>query len=99
MVNLSFRHFTGFDSEAQTPDHSTIWNFREQMQKAGLLVKVLDKVNHQLERKGFILKDGKIAVVDTTVIESARSRPKKNGHGKNTQDPDAAYNVKVGSGA
>ena len=95
--DLLFRHFSGFDLEPKTPDHSTIWRFREQLQQAGLLEKVLEEVNRQLERQGYILKDGKIAVVDATVIKAARSRPKKNRQGKNTQDPEAAYSVKTGS--
>ena len=96
VVNSLFRRFTGFDSEARIPDHSTIWRFREQMQKTGLLEKVLDEINRQLERQNYILKGEKVAV-DSTVIKAARSRPKKNRQGKNTQDPEAAYNVKTGS--
>jgi len=93
--DLLFRRFTDFGLELKTPDHSTIWNFRQQLHQLGLLQKVLDEVNSQLERKGVMVTKGKVAV-DATVIESIRSRPKKNRKGKNTQDPEAAYNVKVG---
>lgn len=94
--DLLFRRFTGFGLELRTPDHSTIWNFRQQLHQMGALEKILDEVNSQLERKGVMVTKGKVAV-DATVIESVRSRPKKNRKGKNTQDPEAAYNVKVGS--
>jgi len=39
---------------------------------------------------------GKIVAVDTTVIESVRYQPKEKRKEKNTQDPKADYNVKVG---
>ena len=41
------------------------------------------------------MKYGSISIVDATVIEAKQCRPKKNRHGKNTQDPEAAYTSKV----
>jgi len=93
--DLLFRRFTGFGLEPRTPDHSTIWNFRQQLHQLGVLEKVLDEINSQLERKGVMVTKGKVAV-DATVIESVRFRPKKNRKEKNTQYPEAGYNVKIG---
>jgi len=93
--DLLFHQFTDFGLELKTPDHSTIWNCRQQLHQRGVLQKVLDEINTQLERKGAMITKGKVAV-DATVIESVRSRPKKNRKGKNTQDPEAAYNGKIG---
>jgi len=81
--DLLFRRFTDFGLAPKTPDHSTIWNFRQQLHQLGLLQKVLDEVNSQLERKGVMITKGKGAVVDATIVESVRSRPKKNRKGKN----------------
>ncbi len=86
--NLLFRHFTGFGLDPILPDHLAIRKFREQMQQAGLLVKVIDDINHQLERKGLLLKAGKVAEY-ATVIKFVSSRPKNNPNEESSQDTEA----------
>jgi Transposase and inactivated derivatives, IS5 family len=66
---LSFCRFAGFSLEDETPDHTTICRFRNQLLEQGLLQKLLDLVNNQLERQGKLVKTG--CIVDATIISSA----------------------------
>ncbi len=50
--------------------------------------------NH-LEQNSIIVSPGSINIIDATVIEAKQSRKRKGKHGNNTQDPEAAYNVKT----
>ncbi|MDP0560972.1 MAG: transposase [Candidatus Endonucleobacter sp. (ex Gigantidas childressi)] len=43
------------------------------------------------------IKSGEVSIVDASVIEAKQCRPNKNKHGDSTQDPEADWNVKVGS--
>ena len=86
--NLLFRRFTGFGLDPKIPDDSTIRKFREQMQRTGLLEKVLDEINHQLERKELMLKGGKVTE-EATVIKSVPSRPEENHKEEGSQDTEA----------
>jgi hypothetical protein len=43
------------------------------------------------------IKSGEISIVDASVIKAQRNRPNKGVNGENTQDPEASYNVKMGS--
>ena len=62
---LSFRRFCGLPLEAETPDHSSIWRFRQTIEKLGLSEK-LAEVNRQLDARGLIVKKG--TLVDATII-------------------------------
>jgi len=75
------------------PDHSTIWRFRQVLDKANLMEKLLKEVNAQLQQKGLLIRHGNVSIVDASVIETQRARANKDG--KNTQDPEAAWNVKT----
>jgi transposase, IS5 family len=46
---LSFRRFCGLPLEVETPDHASIWRFRQTIDKLGLSTKLLAEVNRQLE--------------------------------------------------
>jgi transposase, IS5 family len=69
---LSFRRFVGFSLSDRTPDHSTLWRFREELTREGLIERVLEEINRQLEEKGLIVKRG--TLVDASFIQ-ARARP------------------------
>ncbi len=70
---LSFRRFCGLPSDMETPDHASIWRFRQAIDKLGLSTKLLGEVNRQLEALGFIIKRG--TLVDATIIAGAVRRP------------------------
>jgi IS5 family transposase len=69
---LSFRRFAGFSLSDQTPDHATLWRFREELSKEGLIERVFDEINRQLEQQGLIIKRG--TLVDASLV-AARARP------------------------
>ena len=93
--DLMFRRFINLSLTEGVPDHSTIWRFRNLLDKQALLEPLLAEVNRQLSAQGLFIKTGEISIVDATVIEAKQSRPRKNAKGENTQDSEAGYNVKV----
>jgi len=93
--DLMFRRFVNLGLSEGVPDHSTIWRFRNLLDKMALLEPLLSEVNRQLSAQGLFIKTGEISIVDATVIEAKQSRPRKNAKGENTQDAEAGYNVKV----
>ena len=49
---LSFRCFCGIPLDAETPDHSSIWRFRQRLAKLGLSDILLGEVNRRLDARG-----------------------------------------------
>ena len=95
--DLLFRRFVELSISESVPDHSTFWRFRNKLEDKGLLEDLLNEINNQLADKGLIVRTGEVSIIDASVIEANQNRPKKDKHGNNTQDPEAAYNVKQGS--
>src|SRR6516162_6850711 len=88
---LSFRRFCGIPLDRETPDHSSIWRFRQTLDSLGLSAALLAEVNRQLEARGLIVKRG--TLVDATLIEASVRRPYEGG-GVNPRDPDARFSRK-----
>ena len=95
--DLLFRRFTGLGITESVPDHSSIWRFRQILEKNGLLTDLQEDVNNQLADRGFIIRAGEVSIIDASVIEAKNCRPNKGVKGQSTQDPEAAWNVKTGS--
>ena len=55
------------------------------------------QINHHLAKNSLIVATGSVNIIDATVIEAKQCRSKKNKQGDNTQDPEAAWNVKTAS--
>jgi len=89
---LSFRRFCGVPLDEETPDHSSIWRFRQRIEKLGLSEKLLAEVNRQLDARGLIVKRG--TLVDATIISAAVKRPAFEDGQVNSRDPDASFTVK-----
>jgi IS5 family transposase len=95
---LSFRRFAGFSLSDPTPDHSTLWRFREELKCDGLIDRVFAEIARQFERKGLILKRG--TLVDASFMQAAArppARPKKDEEATTPQpsaDPDARWGRK-----
>jgi|SRR5208282_616685 len=66
--------FVGLSLASDVPDHSTICRFRNELKELGLYEKLFNEINRQLEEHEILIKKG--AIVDATVVESAR-RPRK----------------------
>ncbi len=89
---LSFRKFVGLSAEDETPDETTFVNFRKRLREAGLHDAIFNTVNAHLERQGLLVKQG--TIVDATIIEAPRGRPRPDG--TSTRDPDASFTKKHG---
>src|SRR5262245_45910339 len=66
---LSFRRFAGFSLSDRTPDHSTLWRFRDELTRDGSIERVFSEINRQLEKKGLILKRG--TLIDASFQQAA----------------------------
>ena len=94
---LSFRRFAGFSLSDHTPDHSTLWRFRDELTRDHLIENVFEEINRQLEAKNLIVKRG--TLVDASFMQ-ARARPprqpKKDHAGpvKPSADGDARWGKK-----
>ena len=89
---LSFRRFCGLPLEVETPDHASIWRFRQTIDKLGLSAALLAETNRQLDALGLIVKRG--TLVDATLIAASVKRPAYGDKGVNPRDPDARVTMK-----
>jgi IS5 family transposase len=64
---LSFMRFLGLGMTDKVPDAKTIWKYREQLTKAGLIKPLFDKFGQYLDEKGFQASGGQI--IDATIVE------------------------------
>ncbi len=95
--DLLFRRFVGLSLSECVPDHSTFWRFRNLLEELKLNEDLLEEINLQLGDKGLLIRSGEISIIDASVIKAKNNRPNKGKDGGNTQDKEAAYNVKSGS--
>ena len=89
---LSFRRFCGLPLQVETPDHASIWRFRQTIDKLGLSAALLAETNRQLDALGLVVKRG--TLVDATLIAASVKRPPYGSGGVNPRDPDARVTVK-----
>jgi IS5 family transposase len=69
---LSFRRFVGLGTEQAGPDHSTLWRFRQTLERAGLARQLFDEITRQLDGRGLVLRQG--TLIDASLI-AAQSAP------------------------
>jgi IS5 family transposase len=86
---LSFMAFAGLSLGDRTPDHSTIWRFREKLGAFDLLDKLLGETNRQLESAGLVVKQG--TLIDATLVRSAARRPRMDEGKISATDKDARF--------
>jgi IS5 family transposase len=85
---LSFRRFLGVALDEPTPDHNTLWRFREELARRGLAERLLAAVNAQLAARGMILKQG--TLIDATLV-AANVAPANRRQDGRPVDPDARW--------
>lgn len=68
----SFMRFAGCRSIKDIPDEKTIWLFREDMKKAGLIDELFDGYTNGLVKAGLIVNKG--ILVDATIVDAPRQR-------------------------
>src|ERR1700674_4219293 len=109
---LSFTRFLGLGIEADIPDGTTLWLFRETLAKAGLIEKLFERFGQHLEAKGYIARGGQM--VDATIVPVPKQRnsrdenddvkagktpeAEKNPAKKRQKDKDARWTKKHGKG-
>lgn len=64
---LSFMRFLGLTMGDDVPDSKTMWAFRDELQKLGLVEKLFDRFNAYLNQSGFRAQQGQI--VDACIVK------------------------------
>lgn len=64
---LSFMRFLGLGINDPVPDAKTIWLFRDNLTKGGMVEKLFKDLDRQLDKDGIIVHAGKL--VDATIVE------------------------------
>src|SRR5512142_2984441 len=91
---LSFRRFAGLPLDEGVPDHSTIWRFRQELERHGLSEPLFAELNRQLDARGVILRKG--TLIDATLVEAAVKPPSGNDGTVSERDPQAGWTKKNG---
>lgn len=86
---ISFLRFAGFSSEDETPDHTTIWRFREALGRGGLIERLFAELARQLDSRGVTVKQG--TLIDASIVQSAARRPRMDEDKVSATDPDARF--------
>ena len=64
---LSFMRFLGLGINDPVPDAKTIWLFRDKLTQGGMIEKLFNQLDGQLDRDGIIVHKGKL--VDASIVE------------------------------
>jgi IS5 family transposase len=75
---LSFKKFLGLESGDKVPDEKTVWLFRERITTEGLVEKIFENFNRDLESKGLIMHEGKMIDASFTVAPRQRNTREEN---------------------
>jgi len=86
---VSFMRFAGLSLRDETPDHSTIWRFRQKLEEGGLAERLFAELMGQLDARGLVVKQG--TLIDASIISSAARRPKMTEDKISPVDPDARF--------
>ena len=86
---LSFMRFCGLSLEDPTPDHSTLWRFREALTKEDLLEKLFKELTRQLVAANVLVRTG--TLIDASLVDSAARRPRMDEGKESPTDPEARF--------
>jgi IS5 family transposase len=88
---LSFLRFCGLSLEDRTPDHATLWRFRQKLAASGLDEALLAELDRQLVAAGAVVRTG--TLVDASLVRSAARRPLSpdGAKARSSADPDANF--------
>jgi transposase, IS5 family len=89
---ISFRKFVGLSFTDKTPDETTFVRFRDRLRAAQIHDAIFDAVVGHIRGQGLLVREG--TMVDATIIEAPRGRPRPDG--TTTRDPDASFTKKHG---
>jgi len=91
---LSFQRFVGFGFDEEIPDFTTIWRFRERLQKSDSHKRIFKIILSMLEEKGFILRKG--TLIDATIVQSSRRQNKAEVDKQSPQKDKDAHSARKG---
>ena len=74
----SFSTFLGLSTGDKIPDEKTVWLFREQLTKAGLVEKLFNQLKDYLTEKGAIYNEGKMIDGSFTLAPRQRNTKEEN---------------------
>lgn len=89
---ISFRRFVGLSFTDKTPDETTFVRFRDRLHQAGIHDTIFAAVVEHIRHQGLLVREG--TMVDATIIEAPRGRPRPDG--TSTRDTDASFTSKHG---
>ncbi|NLM67833.1 MAG: IS5 family transposase [Enterococcus sp.] len=75
---LSFKKFLGLESGDKVPDEKTVWAFRENLTKSGVVELLFSQFNEFLEAKNLIFNEGKLIDASFTVAPRQRNTREEN---------------------
>ncbi len=84
----SFKRFLGLETGDKVPDEKTVWAFREQLTKTGLVDDMFDQFVGYLESNGLIFNEGQIIDASFTIAPRQRNNREENQQIKNGQGKD-----------
>jgi len=90
---ISFRRFVGLSFTDKTPDETTFVRFRARLREARIHDAIFGAVVGHIAAHGLLVREG--TMVDATIIEQSRGRPRDDG--TSTRDPDASFTKKHGT--
>jgi IS5 family transposase len=85
---LSFQRFLGLSPEDTAPDAKTLWLFREQLARHGLIDKLFQRFDEQLWQSGLIPKGGQIIDASLVSVPKNRNTRDENKQIKEGKTPD-----------
>jgi len=74
----SFQEFLCLDTGDKVPDEKTVWLFRENLIKLGLIEKLFDQFKEYLEIRGLIFNEGQLVDASFTVAPRQRNTREEN---------------------
>lgn len=85
---MSFMRFLGLALGETVPDAKTIWNFRDELTKAGVMESMFALFTRELETRGIVTHKG--TIVDATFVDAPKQRNprEENKQVKNGEVPD-----------
>ena len=84
----SFKNFLGLETGDKIPDEKTVWAFRENLTKSGLIETLFNEFNSFLETKELILNQGQMIDASFTVAPRQRNTREENEKIKNGEGAD-----------
>ncbi|MBZ0241887.1 MAG: IS5 family transposase [Bacteroidales bacterium] len=75
---LSFKMFLGLESGDKVPDEKTIWAFRENLTKTGVIELLFSQFIHFLEEKNLLFNEGKLIDASFTIAPRQRNTREEN---------------------